>query len=265
MLGTYYYHEILRKTIVAFGTIFNDIHVKHISDDSGTTSDIKVPLAYAPQQKFLARLLQNPDFDRSVAITLPRMSFEMLGITYDASRKSNVTKTFKAVDGENLKKVFLPVPYNVEFQLSIYSKLNEDALQIVEQILPYFQPSFKVSVDLVSSIGEKRDIAITLNNINMQDEYEGNFQTRRALIYNLTFTANTYLFGPIAESTDGLIRKVQVDYHTQTDTDSAKREMRYTAVPDPIDANPGDDFGFSETIEMFSDSKSFNPASGTDS
>ena len=86
-----------------------------------------------------------------------------------------------------------------------------------------------------------------------------------SLIYNLTFTANTYLFGPIAESTDGLIRKVQVDYHTQTDTDSAKREMRYTAVPDPIDANPGDDFGFSETLEMFSDSKSFNPASGTDS
>jgi len=97
MLGTYYYHEILRKTIVAFGTIFKDIHIRHTSDDSGTISDIKVPLAYAPQQKFLARLLQNPEFDRTVAITLPRMSCEMLGITYDPSRKSNVTKTFKAV------------------------------------------------------------------------------------------------------------------------------------------------------------------------
>ena len=265
MLGTYYYHEILRKTIIAFGTIFNDIHVRKTSDDSGTVSDIKVPLAYAPQQKFLARLEQQAQLDKPVAITLPRMSFEMLGITYDPTRKSNVTKTFKAVDGETMKKVFLPVPYNVEFQLSIYSKLNEDALQIIEQILPYFQPSFKVTVDLVSSIGEKRDIPITLGNITMQDEYEGNFQSRRALIYNITFTANTYLFGPIAESSEGLIRKVQVDYYTDTDTSAAKREVRYTAVPDPIDAEPGDDFGFSETIEVFSDSKKFNPASGTDS
>tara|TARA_Y100000592_G_scaffold74046_1_gene115455 strand:- start:2413 stop:3210 length:798 start_codon:yes stop_codon:yes gene_type:complete len=264
MLGTYYYHEILRKTIVAFGTIFNDIHVRHTSDDSGTISDIKVPLAYAPQQKFLARLEQQAQLNKPVAITLPRMSFELTGIAYDSTRKSNVTKTFKAVDGENMKKVFLPVPYNVEFQLSIYSKLNEDALQIIEQILPYFQPAFKVSVDLVSSIGEKRDIPISLNGITMQDEYEGNFQTRRALIYTLTFTANTYLFGPISDTTDGLIRKVQVDYYTQTDQDVAKREMRYTAVPDPIDADPGDDFGFSETLEMFSDSKTFNPASGTD-
>ena len=112
----------------------------------------------------------------------------MLGITYDPTRKSNVTKTFKDVDGETMKKVFLPVPYNVEFQLSIYSKLNEDALQIIEQILPYFQPSFKVTVDLVSSIGEKRDIPITLGNITMQDEYEGNFQSRSwVLIYNITF------------------------------------------------------------------------------
>ncbi len=264
MLGTYYYHEILRKTIISFGTIFNDIHIRHTSDDSGTVSDIKVPLAYAPQQKFLARLEQQARLDKPIAITLPRMSFEMTGISYDPSRKSNITKTFKAVDGENLKKVFLPVPYNVEFQLSIYAKLNEDALQIVEQILPYFQPTFKVTVDLISSIGEKRDIPIALNNITMQDEYEGNFESRRAIIYTLSFTANTYLFGPIAETTDGLIRKVQVDYYNSVDVQNAKREVRYTAVPDPIDAEPGDDFGFSETLEFFNDGKRYSQSQNKD-
>ena len=268
MLGTYYYHEILRKTIVSFGTLFNDIHIRHTADsgntEAGLVSDIKVPLAYAPQQKFLAKLEQLANLDRPVAMTLPRMSFEMTGISYDATRKSGVTKTFKAVDGDKVKKVYYPVPYDVQFELSIYSKLNDDALQIIEQILPYFQPSFKLTVDLVSTIGEKRDIPVTLNNITFQDDYEGNFETRRALIYTINFTAQTYLFGPIADSSDGLIKKVQVDYHTDTDKDKAKREVRYTAVPDPIDAEPGDDFGFSETFEFFGDGKEFSPAQGKD-
>ena len=279
MLGTYYYHEILRKTIIAFGTIFNDIHVRKTSDDSGTVSDIKVPLAYAPQQKFLARLEQQARLDKPVAITLPRMSFEMLGITYDPTRKSNVTKTFKAVDGETMKKVFLPVPYNVEFQLSIYSKLNEDALQIIEQILPYFQPSFNVTIDLIDSIGEKRDVAVVLDSISFQDDYEGDFSTRRALIYTLRFTAKTYLFGPVADSSDGLIKKVQVDYYADTNTNTAKREMRYTATPKALtDQNndgvvntaddallgPDDDFGFNEETTFFSDSKSYSPTQKKD-
>ena len=158
----------------------------------------------------------------------------------------------------------MPVPYNIGFELSIFTKLNDDALQIVEQILPFFQPSFNLTVDLVSSIGEKKDIPIILDNISFQDNYEGNFSTRRALIYTLNFTAKTYLFGPIAESTDGLIRKVQVDYYTGTDTNTAKREMRYTAVPNPIDAEPADDFGFSETIEMLFDSKEYSPTQQKD-
>lgn len=264
MLGTYYYHEVIRKTIVAFGTLFNNIHVKHTSNDSNTISDIEVPLAYAPQQKFLAKLEQQEQLSKPVAMTLPRMSFEMTGISYDPSRKSNVTKTFKALDGEELKKVYLPVPYNINFELSIYSKLNDDALQIIEQILPYFQPSFKITIDLISAIGEKRDVPITLNNISMRDDYEGNFTTRRALIYTLNFTANTYLFGPIADSTEGLIRKVQVDYYSSTDVQNAKREVRYTAVPDPIDADPGDDFGFTETYEYFADGKNYSIAQGQD-
>ena len=264
MLGTYYYHQIIRKTIIAFGNLFNQIYIQHKDNEDEVFSEMRVPLTYGPTQKFLARLEQQADLNKPVAITLPRMSFEMSSIQYDTSRKTGITQTFKALEGNNLKKVFLPVPYNIGFELSILCKLNDDALQIIEQILPNFQPGFTVSVDLVDSIGEKRDIPVVLDNIALQDDYEGDFSTRRALIYTLSFTAKTYLFGPVSESTEGLIRKVQVDIHAGTDQNISKREMRYTVTPDPIDADPGDDFGFSETFEYFGDSKSYSPTQQTD-
>ena len=254
MLGTYYYHEIIRKTIISFGTVFNQIGIRH-SD----TGEMQVPLSYGPAQKFLARLEQQADLNKSVQITLPRMSFEMNTIAYDPTRKAGVTQTFKTSDGTNLKKVYMPVPYNIGFELSIFTKLNDDALQIVEQILPYFQPSFNLTVDLVSSIGEKRDIPVILDNISFQDDYEGDFSTRRALIYTLNFTAKTYLFGPIAATTDGLIKKVQADIYGSTDTKTATREMRYTATPGPADAGPGDEFGFSESWQDLGDARSYSP------
>jgi len=231
MLGNYYYHEVIRKTIIGFGTLFNEIYIKHKDEDSNDLSTIKVPLNYGPAQKFLARITEQKDLNRPYQITLPRMSFEHNSISYDSTRKTTVTQTFKAVDENNkIKKVFMPVPYNIGFELNILSKLNDDALQIVEQILPYFQPSFNITIDLVNSIGEKRDIPIVLDNISFQDDYEGDFSTRRVLIYTLTFTAKTYLFGSIANTTDGLIKKVQVDYYADTATNS-RRELRYTATP----------------------------------
>ena len=264
MLGTYYYHHIIRKTIIAFGTVFNQIYIKHQDANNETYSELRVPLAYGPTQKFLARLTQQADLNKPVQITLPRMSFEMTSIRYDPSRKATVTQSFKASDGQNLKKVYMPVPYNIGFQLSIMCKLNDDALQIVEQILPYFQPAFTLTVDLVDSIGEKRDIPLNLDEISFKDDYEGDFSTRRSLIYTLNFTAKTYLFGPISDTTDGLIRKVQVDMYTSTDIVNAKREMRYTVVPDPIDAAPDDDFGFNENWEYYNDSKSYSPTQHID-
>ena len=279
MLGTYYYHEILRKTIIAFGTIFNDISVIHKDSAGNVTNDMKVPLAYGPAQKFLARIEQQENLNKPVQITLPRMSFEQNGITYDPSRKSSVTQTFKAADGTNVKKVFMPVPYDVSFELNIFAKLNDDALQIVEQILPYFQPSFTVTLDLVESIGEKRDIPIILNGISFQDDYEGDFSTRRALIYTLSFTAKTYLFGPIADSVDGLIRKVNVDMYGSTDVKTATRTMRYAVQPeskkdynndgevnvqDVSFIEPGDDFGFSGETSIFADGRNYSPTQQTD-
>ena len=265
MLGNYYYHSIIRKTIIAFGTLFNNIDIKHKDSNNNIISQMKVPISYGPSQKFLAKITQQAQLNKPIAITLPRMSFEMNSIAYDPTRKSSIVQTFKACsDGNNIKKVFMPVPYNIGFQLNILCKLNDDALQIIEQILPYFQPSFNITLDLVESIGEKRDIPMILENISFQDDYEGDFSTRRALIYTLSFTAKTYLFGPIADSTDGLIRKVQVDLYTGTDTSIAKREMRYTVTPDPYDADPDDDFGFNETLEIFSDSKTYSPTQQQD-
>jgi len=264
MLGTYFYHEIIRRTVISFGTLFNDIYIRHKDSTGNSISEIKVPLAYGPTQKFLARIEQQAELNKPVAMTLPRLSFEMMTIQYDATRKANVTQTFKASDGINLKKVYLPVPYNIGFQLNLMTKLQDDALQVVEQILPYFQPAFTLTIDLVDSIGEKRDIPITLDNVSFTDDYEGDFSTRRTMIYTFNFTAKTYLFGPVADSTDGLIRKVQVDVYADTNRTTAKREMRYTVEPDPIDAGPDDDFGFSENWEFFNDSKSWSPTQQTD-
>ena len=280
MLGSYYYHEIIRKTIISFGTLFNDLNIKHKDSSGGVVSQLKVPLAYGPTQKFLARLEQQANLDKPVQITMPRMSFEMTSIAYDSTRKSSLVQTFKTCeDGSKIKKVFMPVPYNIGFQLNILSKLNDDSLQILEQILPVFQPHFNLTIDLVESIGEKRDIPIILESVSFQDDYEGSFDTRRALIHTLNFTAKTYLFGPIADSSDGLIRKVQVDMYSSTDRATAKREMRYTVEPvAKVDKNddgvvdakdtpllmPGDNFGFDEEWEFFGDSKSYSPTRQTD-
>ena len=279
MLGTYFYHEIMRKTVIAFGTVFNDINVRHQDKTGKDISTVRVPIAYGPRQKFLARLQQQPDLNKAVQITLPRMSFEMTSIDYDPSRKSGVTQTFKAQDDKKFKKVFMPVPYNLGFELNVLTKTQDDSLQIVEQILPFFQPGFTLTIDLVKSIGEKRDIPLVLENISFTDDYEGNYETRRALIYTFTFTAKTYMFGPIADSTDGLIRKVQLDYYSDTNRQNASREMRYTVEStakkdynedgyiDQLDnplIPPGDDFGFTEERTFFGDSKEYSPTRKVD-
>ena len=237
MLGTYHYHEIIRKTIIAFGTLFNTIELRHKKQDGSNFSTVKVPIAYGPAEKFIARLEQKPDPRRRVSITLPRLAFELVSIQYDNSRKISTMQTFKTFtkDGsKTAKKVFMPVPYNLGIRLSIMSQYNEDAMQIIEQILPVFQPSFNVTVDLVESIGEKRDIPMVLDNVSFDDNYESGYEEKRVIVHTLDFTAKTFLFGPIADSSEGLIKKVQVDYHTNTNIKTARRELRYTAEPRAI-------------------------------
>ena len=239
----YFYNEILRKTIISFGTLFNGITVKTQNSDDEVVNAQKVPLAYGPTQKFLARLTQSPDLNKATAMTLPRMSFEFTGLTYDPSRKLTTTQKFVVKDpvtNKNSSKAYMPVPYNMQFELAIMCKLNDDALQIVEQILPYFQPAYTVTVNLVGSINEKRDIPIVLENVTMQDDYEGDFMERRVLLYTLRFSAKTYLFGPVSAATDDIIRSVKVNYLTGKDTANTRRDLTYTVVPRAIKAYKGD-------------------------
>ena len=233
----YFYNEILRKTIIGFGTLFNSMEVQQEG------SVVRIPLAYGPTQKFLARIEQSPDLNKPMAITLPRMSFEFTGLTYDPSRKVTTTQQFIVKDpddGTETKKSYMPVPYNMQFELSIMTKLNDDALQIVEQILPFFQPAYNLSVELVESIKEKRDIPIVLENITMQDDYEGDFTSRRVLLYTLRFTAKTYLFGPASSASKDIIKKAKVSLLTGTDTSNTTREVTYTVTPRAIKDYTGD-------------------------
>ena len=230
----YFYNEVLRRTIISFGTLFNNISIKHEDSSDNVVSVVKIPLAYGPTQKFLARINQSPDLNKPFAITLPRMSFEFTGLTYDPSRKVSTVQNFTVKDpndGSIVKKQYMPVPYNMQFELAIMSKLNDDALQIIEQILPYFQPAYNLTVELVESIQEKKDIPVVLENITMQDDYEGDFTSRRVLLYTLRFTAKTYLFGPATTATKDIIKRASISYLTGTDTSNATREITYTATP----------------------------------
>ena len=224
----YFYNEILRRTIISFGTLFNNITIEQ------DNSVLKVPLAYGPTQKFLARIEQSPDLNKPTAITLPRMSFEFTGLTYDPTRKVTTTQQFSVKDpndGTEVKKAFMPVPYNMQFELSVMTKLNDDALQVVEQILPYFQPAYNLTVELVETIKEKRDIPVVLENITMEDDYEGDFTKRRVLLYTLRFTAKTYLFGPVSSATKDVIKRATVSYLTGTDTSNSERVLSYSVEP----------------------------------
>ena len=258
MLGTYTYHEIFRRSVIAFGTLFNNIELRR-NDEV-----MKVPLAYGPKAKFLARLDQVPDpTNKRVQITLPRISFEINGIEYDSSRKVSPTQKVKiASTADKSKNMFMPVPYNLSFEMGIKSKNQEDALQIVEQILPYFQPHYKLSIKLVPSMNETRDVPIVLTNVEYEDIYEGEFAIRRAITYTLQFTMKTYLYGPVTESK--VIKKAITDMYTDINTSSAPREVRYTIQPDPITADADDNFGFNETSSFFEDAKNYDEVTGTD-
>ena len=233
----YFYNEILRKTIISFGTLFNGLEIQQKDSSDNTTSIVKVPLAYGPTQKFLARLEQTADLNKSTAMSLPRMSFEFTGLTYDPTRKVTTTQQFTVKDPtseSNTKKNYMPVPYNMAFELSIMAKLNDDALQIVEQILPYFQPAYNLTVNLVGSINEKRDVPVVLENITMQDDYDGDFKTRRVLLYTLRFTAKTYLFGPVTDATKNIVRSSRISYLSGTDTKNTDRDITYRVTPRAI-------------------------------
>ena len=267
MIGKNYYNEGIRKLTIAFGQLFNNIIIENTSSTGAVTKRMRVPLAYAPKEKFLVRLEQQANLqeDRAVSITLPRLGFEITGLSYDANRKINKMQKIRRVktseEGKKLNFNFAPVPYNINFSLYSFTATAENGLQIVEQILPFFQPEYTVTMNVVPEMQLARDIPIILNSVNYEDTYSGDFTTRRAVVYTLNFTAKTYLYGPM--SNQKVIKEVQSDLGTDTES-PLTREERIVVVPKPTTADADDDFGFTTSITFHNDGKRYNPVSDTD-
>ena len=267
-------HNILRNLTVAFGSIFDSIQIRRFNPAGAEIERIGIPIAYGPKEKFLVRLAEGIKTEKKAAITLPRMSFLISGYNYDPERQGNpIHKNLKLKDGSNYYAHFKPVPYNIDFELAIMTKNHNDGNQIVEQIIPFFTPQWIVTLKTVPLLDLEDDIPIILQSVQYDQAYEGNYTDRRALIWTLGFRAKAWFYKPVEHA--GLIRKVQVDFLIPPNLNSdilidenemvkAPRSARVTVEPDPIDANPQDDYGYSIDIEEFDDGKKYNSVTGTD-
>lgn len=193
--------------------MFNDIRITREDKNGNVVNLLKVPLAYAAKEKMLARFENDPDINRPFSTLLPRMSFEMVNMEYDGSRKLHTVgrSVVKDTNTAKLKYQYNPVPYNVTFKLYVYVKNAEDGTKIIEQILPFFTPDWTTSVSLIPEMGIKMDIPVILNNIGIDDTYEGSFEQRRALIWTLDFTLKGYIYGPIKKS--GVIKFANTSFY----------------------------------------------------
>jgi len=212
MFGTYFYHQTSRKMVVAFGSLFNSIEVRRTNSAGSVIETLKVPLSYGPREKFLTRISADPALNPKIALSVPRMGFELTAMTYDGARKLNTIGRNVKAGTTGLKKQFSPVPYNWDFSLYVYVKNAEDGTQILEQILPFFTPDFTVTMNLVSSMSEKRDIPLILNAVSSEDTYEGDFASRRSIIWTLSFIFKGFLYPDIADNAKVILSSV-VDTH----------------------------------------------------
>jgi len=269
MFGEHFYHETIKRSVSVFGTLFNNINIKR---SDGTT--MKVPLAYGPRSKWIARLQQQPDLTTTrTAISLPRMAFELTSIDYDATRKLSKKTQFKKAIASNpqvMQYQYAPAPYNLGFSLSVLVKNTDDGLQIIEQIMPYFTPDYTVTINTIPDMNEKRDIPISLSSITQTDEYEGDLTTRRVLRYDLEFVMKNYIYGPIRDS--DIIRTVKARTYIEpgsgevSNTSTSSKVTEQIVMPNPSDADPDSTFTYNETTDFFepptttySDDKSSDP------
>jgi len=208
----YFYNGVIRKYIIMFGSMFNDIYIQRTNSSGATVQTIKVPIAYGPKEKWLARIAGDPGLNKQVAIQLPRLGFEMTNMTYDPTRAVNKMhkNTNIGTDADALRAQYSPIPYN--FQISMYGFFanQEDAMQVVEQILPFFRPEWTLSGKLIPEIGDYYDIPVVMQDMTIEDTYEADFQTRRAIIYTWNFNVKGYVFGPV--SNKGVIKRTILDF-----------------------------------------------------
>ena len=212
MFGTYFYHQTSRKMVVAFGSLFNTIEVRRTDSSDAVTEVIKIPLSYGPKDKMLVRISQDPNLNPKVALTVPRMGFELTAMTYDGARKLNTMGRNVKKGTTGLKKQYNPVPYNWDFSLYVFVKNAEDGTQILEQILPFFTPDFTVTMTLVSGMTVKMDIPLVLNSVTSEDSYEGDFATRRSIIWTLSFIMKGFLYPSVTDNAK-VITSSTVDTH----------------------------------------------------
>ena len=247
MLNQHFYHEKIRKCVAVFGTLFNNLYVLRQNSSGAVISQLKVPLSYAPKQKFLDRIRETENMsDAKLAVKLPRMSFEMSALYFDPSRQlpkvNNFTRLVSTDTGVRTK-FFTAVPYIINFQLNILAKTNEDAVQILEQILPFFNPSYTITMKPFSDYDDiTEDIPISLIGLSFSDDYEGQLENRRTIVYTLDFEIKTQFFGPVADSK--IIRKAIVDFKDQDTSDLLER---ITVEPNPASLNIIGDSDFDTT------------------
>ena len=226
-IANYFYNETTRRYVALFGTLFNQIKIERSNNDGTNVQSMIVPLSYAPAQKVLSRLRDDPDLlnSRRTAITLPRMSFEITSLNYDPQRKIGSTqkmvKTAKAETDASRNFVHSAVPYNVEFSLYIMTKYSEDATKILEQIIPFFTPDWTVTAKMVNDL-DPIDIPVVLNSVTTEDLYEGDYESRQTVLYTLTFTLKGWYFGP--EKKQKVIKFIDMDMMTDTASDSPRQE-----------------------------------------
>jgi hypothetical protein len=211
----HFYNRTIRKIVVAFGTMFNDIQLIRYTKDGSTAKEvIKVPLSYGAKEKYLTRITSDPTLTKSIATVVPRMSFDLVGMSYDTTRKQVSTlQNFAANSNTGLKTQYIPVPYNFDFNLSIYVRNTEDGTQILEQILPSFTPDFTVTVDFINEMGRSHDLPVILNSVSPEVDYEGDFMNTRLIIWNLTFTVKGLIWPGVRSdgSAQKLIRTANVN------------------------------------------------------
>lgn len=264
MFGNYFYHERIRKSVAIFGRLFNNIYVIRKDASGGVLNQLKVPLAYAPRMKYLERIRENPSLEDNtqVAIKLPRMSFEITDINYDLTRQLTKVSNFntKGVSVEKRQKFYSPVPYNIGFQLNIYAKTQDDALQMVEQILPTFNPQYTVSIypfkDIYPNFVE--DVPIAITGVTFSDDFEGPLETRRTIIYTLNFEMKVQFYGDIENK--NIIRRSDAHLYNMNaglnDSDIYLERVSVTPNPIGVIGLPDSDFGFTEEVVLASDSSS---------
>jgi len=242
MLSVPFYHSLFRKYVIIFGTLFNNIRIERVDQQGNVAHTLKVPIAYGPREKYLARVTGNPDAIAVQAIQLPRMAFEVTGIQYASDRKLQTTRTVmtaNSITGTNVyKKAYTPVPYDIDIQLSIMAKDTEDMTRIVEQILPYFTPEWTISAKLLSDFEQLTDIPIIIGNINISDDYDSDFLQRRALTYTINFVMKAYLYGPVTQSK--LIKVTDINYNIPIDINTPVSQVvpvELEKVQPGLDAN----------------------------